>query len=190
MNRPRRPAHPQHGRRTGSSTAAAGHALAGCAVATLVAGALALVTGQPWLFPSLGPTAMLQTEQPTSDGSTPRNTLVGHAVALAAGYASLAVFGLRSAPPILAAGVTPARIGAASASLAVTAAVLLLLHRPHAPAGATTLIVSLGLLRTPLSLVIAFASVCVVTLVDWIYNRLSGQPMPLWYHLSPHRPGH
>jgi hypothetical protein len=99
---------------------------------------------------------MLQTEQPTSDGSTPRNTLIGHAVALLAGYACLAAFGLRSAGPALSAGVTLARMGAAAVSLAVTAAVLLLVRRPHAPAGATTLIVSLGLLRTPASLVVAF----------------------------------
>lgn len=154
----------------------------------LVSGLVALATGQPWLFPSLGPTAMLQTEQPTSDGSTPRNTLIGHAVALLAGYGSLALFGLRSAAPALAGGITPARIAAATFSLAVTAAVLLLVHRPHAPAGATTLIVSLGLLRTPLALLVAFASVCVVTVVDWVYNRLSGEPMPVW-HALPHRAG-
>jgi hypothetical protein len=153
----------------------------------LIAGIVALATGQPWLFPSLGPTAMLQTEQPASDDSSPRNTLVGHAVALVAGYASLAVFGLRSAAPILSSGVTPARIGAASASLALTAAVLVLVRRPHAPAGATTLIVSLGLLGGPPSLVVAFASVCLVTLVDWVYNRLSGQPMPVWHRLPPPR---
>jgi hypothetical protein len=67
----------------------------------------------------------------------------------------------------------------------VTAAVLLLGRRPHAPAGATTLLVSLGLLRTPASLIVAFGSVCLVTLVDWIYNRLSGEPMPVWHTLSP-----
>jgi hypothetical protein len=140
----------------------------------LVAGGIALATGQPWLFPSLGPTAMLQTEQPTADGSTPRNTLIGHAVALAAGYGSLVLFGLRSAAPVPNAGITPSRIGAAAVSLAVTAAVLLLVRRPHAPAGATTLIV-------------AFGSVCVVTLIDWIYNRLSGEQMPIWHNLSADR---
>ena len=166
---------------------AAGHAFVGCGVAIVVAGGVALATGQPWLFPSLGPTAMLQTEQPTSDESTPRNTLVGHAVALAAGYGSLALFGLRSAAPVPSAGISPSRIGAAAVSLAVTAAVLLLVRRPHAPAGATTLIVSLGLLRSPSSLVIAFASVCVVTLIDWIYNRLSGEQMPIWHNLGTDR---
>ena len=75
----------------------------------------------------------------------------------------------------------------AAVSLAVTAAVLFLIRRPHAPAGATTLIVNLGLLRTPWSLLVAFPSVCPVTLVDWIHNRLSGEPMPVWYRLSPSR---
>lgn len=173
------------GRTGGSPATAAGHAFVGCGVAMLVAGGVALATGQPWLFPSLGPTAMLQTEQPTSDGSTPRNTLIGHAVALAAGYASLVVFGLRSTVPVMSSGVTPARIGAAAVSLAVTAAVLLIIGRPHAPAGATTLIVSLGLLRSPLALVVAFGSVCLVTLLDWIYNRLSGEPMPVWSNVTP-----
>jgi hypothetical protein len=47
-------------------------------------------------------------------------------------------------------------MGAAAVPLAVTAAVLLLVRRPHASAGATTLIVGLGLLRTPASLVVTF----------------------------------
>ena len=101
------------------------------------------------------------------------------AVALLAGYADLAAFGLRSPSPALSAGVTLARMGAAAVSLAVTAAVLLLVRRPRAPAGATRLIVGLGLLRTPASLVVAFGSVCLVAPVDWIYNLLSGEPMPV-----------
>jgi hypothetical protein len=156
------------------------HAFAGCGVAIIVAGTMALVTGLPWLFPSLGPTAMLQTEQPTSDSSTPRNTLIGHAVALGAGYGSLLLFNLQTASPAPTAGMSASRVGAAALSLAVTAAVLLLIRRPHAPAGATTLIVSLGLLHTPVELLVAFASVAAVTAVDWTYNRLTGEPMPPW----------
>ena len=56
---------------------------------------------------------------------------------------------------------------------------LVLLRCPHPPAGATTLIVSLGFLRTPEDLVIALASVCVLTAVCWTYNRLLGTPMPV-----------
>jgi CBS domain-containing membrane protein len=45
---------------------------------------------QPLLFPSLGPTVILFFETPLSPQASPRNTLIGHAVALLAGYASLA----------------------------------------------------------------------------------------------------
>jgi CBS-domain-containing membrane protein len=153
---------------------------AGCALAIGVAGALALASGLPWLFPSLGPTAMLQTEEPGSASSSPRNTLVGHGVALLAGYLCLLVFGLSSAGSVLDTGVDASRIGATAISLAVTAGALVLLRCPHPPAGATTLIVSLGFLRTPEDLAIALASVCVLTAVCWIYNRLLGTPMPVW----------
>ncbi len=149
----------------------------------VVAGGIALLTGQPWLFPSLGPTAVLQTEQPTAESSSPRNTVIGHAVALAAGYLALLAFGLTTAGPALSTGVDLPRVGAAAVSLGLTAGVLALLDRPHPPAGATTLIVSLGLLNTPTSLGIALASVCVVTASCWLYNRASGAPMSLWWSL-------
>ena len=166
--------------RPGGSRTAALHAFAGCALAMVAAGAVALLTGQAWLFPSLGPTAVLQTEQPTSPSSSPRNTVIGHAVALAAGYLSLVVFRLTGAGTVLTEGATWPRIGAAALSLALTAGVLVLLDRPHPPAGATTLIVSLGLLTAPSALVVALASVCVVTAVVWLYNRATGAPMPVW----------
>jgi hypothetical protein len=171
------------------SAGRAAHAFAGCGIAVTVAAAVALATGSPWLFPSLGPTAMLQTEQPTSDGSTPRNTLIGHVVALAAGYLSLVAFGLAGAPSTIAAGVGPRRIGAAAMSLAVTAAVLLLVRRPHAPAGATTLIVSLGLVRTPGGLAVMLGSVALVTACCLVYNRSTGAPMPIWHTVPPARRG-
>ncbi|MDZ5443758.1 hypothetical protein U2F26_13580 [Micromonospora sp. 4G57] len=39
---------------------------------------------------------------------------------------------------------------------------------------------SLGLLRTPSQLVTAFAAVLLVTLVDWLFIRATGRPMPFW----------
>jgi hypothetical protein len=69
-------------------------------------------------------------------------------VALLAGYGTLAVCGLTGRPSVLDEGVRPVRIVAAAGSLAVTAVVLLVLKAAHPPAGATTLIVSLGL-HTP-----------------------------------------
>jgi CBS-domain-containing membrane protein len=150
-----------------------------------VAGAVAVVTHQPWLFPSLGPAVMLHVEKPRSPESSPRNTLIGHAVALLAGYLFLLACGLTGDRSVLQAGVTVPRVIAAAGSLAVTALVLLLLAAPHPPAGATTLIVSLGLLHTPRQLLTMAAAVVLVTGVDWLYNRATGQDMPVWSAPAP-----
>ncbi|MEU8610763.1 HPP family protein [Actinoplanes sp. NPDC048791] len=152
----------------------------GSVLALTVAGLVAALTHQPWLFPSLGPAVMLHVEKPLSPESSPRNTLIGHAVALLAGYALLAACGLTGHPSVLREGVSAPRIVAAAGSLAVTAVVLLVLLASHPPAGATTLIVSLGLLHTPVQLVIAMASVILVTVVDWLFNRATGQAVPVW----------
>src|SRR5690242_13578271 len=42
--------------------------------------ALAVLTGSPFIFPSLGPTAFLFFYTPTAPTASPRNTLIGHAV--------------------------------------------------------------------------------------------------------------
>ncbi|GAB3328763.1 HPP family protein [Micromonospora halotolerans] len=156
------------------------HAFTGSAVAVVVAGVVALVTHQPWLFPSLGPAVMLHVEKPDSPESSPRNTLIGHGVALLAGYGFLVACGLTGHPSVLQEGVSVPRIIAAAGSLAVTALVLVLLRASHPPAGATTLLVSLGLLRTPTQLLVAAGAVVLLTIVDWLYGRASGRPMPLW----------
>ena len=43
---------------------------------------LALLTGSPFVFPSLGPTAYLFFFSPLAEASSPRNTILGHAIGL------------------------------------------------------------------------------------------------------------
>jgi hypothetical protein len=50
---------------------------------------------------------------------------------------------------------------------------------PPAPAGAATLLVSLGLLRTAAQLLLA-AAVLLLTVLDWLFNRIIGEPVPVW----------
>ncbi|MCA1740585.1 MAG: HPP family protein, partial [Actinobacteria bacterium] len=132
-----------------------------CLVALAVSGLAAWLFKQPLLFPSLGPTALLFFEQPLDRSSSPRNTIIGHAVAILAGVFSLALFGLLDHQSILVDGVTLARAGAAALSLALTGAVLLLVRSSHPPTGATTLIVSLGLLQTPLEMAMLMLGVVI-----------------------------
>ena len=141
---------------------------------------LALITRSPFIFPSLGPTAFLFFYTPRAPAASPRNTIVGHAIGVLAGYFSLVVTGLTAAGPALAVGVTWPRVIAAALSLGLTAGLMVLLKSPHPPAGATTLIVSLGILTKPWQLVLLMIAVLLLTAQAFIINRLAGIPYPLW----------
>jgi CBS-domain-containing membrane protein len=148
--------------------------------------AIAIITQSPFIFPSLGPTAFLFFYTPTAPAASPRNTIVGHAIGAACGYFALVVTGLTTAGPALSVGVTWPRAIAAALSLALTSGLMVLLRSPHPPAGATTLIVSLGLLTQPRQLFILMLAVVIITLQAIAINRLAGIPYPLW---SPRQEG-
>jgi CBS-domain-containing membrane protein len=145
----------------------------------LLAG-IAMISKTPFIFPSLGPTAFLFFVSPTAPTASPRSTLIGHAVGILAGYGSLLLMGLEHAPPASAIGVDVSRIVAAALSLATTGAVMVLLRAAHPPAGATTLIVSLGIVTKPLYLVLIEVAVALLVLQALAINRLAGLKYPLW----------
>jgi CBS-domain-containing membrane protein len=145
-----------------------------------VCGFAALGTKQTLLFPSLGPTAMLFFARPLPPECTVRNVVVGHWVGIVTGLVALEVFGLRALPSAVTHGLDTRRVAAAALSVAVTATVLRLIRSPHAPAGASTLIVSLGLLTTNKQLLMMAASVALIAVAGWAVNRLTGVHVPLW----------
>ena len=67
---------------------------------------------------------------------------------------------------------------AAALSLGLTAGLMVLLKSPHPPAGATTLIVSLGILTRPSQLLLLMAAVVLLTLQAIAINRLAGPQLP------------
>jgi CBS domain-containing membrane protein len=150
---------------------------AGLAIAVMAT--LALATEQPFAFPSLGPTAFLLFYQPLAPNAAPRSTLFGHLIGALSGYVALLAFGLLHTSPNLEA-VTWARVGALALALALTLSIMVWLNVPHAPAGATTLIVATGLLRTPAQLAILMAAVVLLLVQGFFINRLAGVPYPLW----------
>ena len=143
------------------------------AIVTLgITGAVGLLIKQPWLFPSLGPTVMLFFESPKQPSARPLNTIVGHVVGIAAGVTCYTVFGLsgyRSAPV---GGLTVPYVIAGAVAVGITTAVLSLLKLPHPPAGASTLIVALGILHTPVQLLSMVGAVLLITTAGWAFNRL------------------
>ena len=142
--------------------------------------ALAMVTRTPFVFPSLGPTAFLFFFSPTSPSASPRHTLIGHAIGIGSGYGALLLLGLEHAPPAMATGVTFPRVLAAALSLALTGALMILCKAAHPPAGATTLIISLGIVTRPFLLLVIEVAVALLVLQAIAINRAAGLDYPLW----------
>jgi CBS-domain-containing membrane protein len=142
--------------------------------------ALAMVTRTPFVFPSLGPTAFLFFFTPTLPTASPRNTILGHAIGIACGYVALLALGLEHAPPAMMVGVDLHRVVAAALSLAMTGALMILFKAAHPPAGATTLIISLGIVTRPSYLLVIEVAVAILTLQAIAINRAAGIDYPLW----------
>ncbi|MEO6989005.1 MAG: HPP family protein [Aquihabitans sp.] len=145
----------------------------------------ALITGAPFIFPSLGPTAFLLFYTPMLPASSPRNTIGGHAIGAGAGYLSLVIFGLTNNAPALVEGVHLNRVGAAALSLGLTSGLMVWARVPHPPAGATTLIVSLGILSAPSDLVVLMVAVLLMVIQAYVINHLAGIAYPRWAPIKP-----
>ncbi|HZY65030.1 MAG TPA: molybdopterin dinucleotide binding domain-containing protein [Rubrobacteraceae bacterium] len=74
----------------------------------------------------------------------------------------------------------PAHVASGVLSVALTGGAVLLLKASHPPVGATTLIVSLGLLQTPPEMSTLMIGVTLLTAAGWAINRAFGVPMPVW----------
>ncbi|MDF5751361.1 HPP family protein [Spongiactinospora sp. TRM90649] len=150
-----------------------------CFISVALMALLAYWTDAPFVFPSLGPTAFLLFYTPLAASSTPHNTLIGHLIGILAGWFALAITGLLTVPPDLE-HVDGQRILACAVALGLTCGLMPVFQAGHPPAGATTLIVALGLLRTPAHLVIMMAAVLIITIQGFVINRAAGLPYPVW----------
>lgn len=149
---------------------------------------LALVSRNPFVFPSLGPTAYLLFFSPMAKTSSPRNTILGHAIGIVCGYAAYAVTGAGAVPFGLHPGIFWPRILAAALSLSATGAFMVLLGVSHPPAGATTLIISLGIISKPREMAIIEVAVFLLVAQALAINRLAGLRYPLWNASTPDEP--
>jgi CBS-domain-containing membrane protein len=151
-----------------------------CFISIALLAVLAVSTRIPFVFPSLGPTAYLLFFSPRSEASSPRNTIIGHAIGLVCGYGAFRLLGSPLASQVGHGGFDWPRVVAAALSLATTAALMVLFKAGHPPAGATTLIVSLGIISKPQYLVIIMVAVVILSIQAFCINRLAGLPVPLW----------
>lgn len=140
-------------------------------VAMALAGAIAAIMDRPFIFPSLGPTALMIFAHPRASASAPRHVILGHALGAAAGYFALFVTGLLGVG--YSSHVTTPRILAAATALALTALLLIVTRSEHPPAGATTLIVALGVLPKLIDFVWLMIAVVVLVVLGLAAQRLT-----------------
>ena len=151
-----------------------------CFISIAILSAIATLSGSPFVFPSLGPTAYLLFFTPLARASSPRHALLGHAIGLFFGYLALRMTGGAAGSAGLQGDLRWSAVFAAAISLSATGAAMVLFRVSHPPAGATTLIVSLGLLARPVQLLIVEAAVVLLVGEALLINRLAGLPYPWW----------
>lgn len=72
------------------------------------------------------------------------------------------------------------RVIAAGVALGLTTGTLILIKAEHPPAGATTLIVALGILPRLTDFLFLMSAVIALTVVAFIVNRAMRIPYPVW----------
>ena len=138
----------------------------------VLVGAIACLAGQPWLIPSLGPTAYLQAETPAHPASRFYNTVVGHLIGLLAGFAAVVILNAWQSPALFSDHqLVLTRVWASAVALALTLLGALFLKASHPPAAATTLLVTLGAIRTMQDALNAMAGVLILALFGTAFRR-------------------
>ncbi len=111
----------------------------------LVVGLTAYFTNQPFLYPSLGPTAFLQAEFPFHRSSRFRDTTIGHSIGVAAGLASVFVLGATGEPRLGSGSqMPPLRIGAAALTMTLVILLEIVIKVSNPPSASTGLLFALG----------------------------------------------
>jgi len=149
--------------------------LIGACISVGVLTSLAVWTEQPLIFPSLAPSAFLFFYQPSGPASCPRNAILAHSVGVLIGWGAFSLFGASTGMGIL--------MGS-TLSLGVISFFMIALDFPHPPAASTTLMVSLGLLTSPLEIMGLIAGIVILSIQGIVLNRLSGIAFPIWGPLS------
>jgi ABC-type Fe3+-siderophore transport system permease subunit len=146
-------------------------------VLILVVSLAAWLSRQPLIFASLGPTAFEQIETPKRPSARPYNVIVGHLIAVIAGFAALYLTHAWSAPIVSAGHVTLSRVEATALSAALTVLGTLLARSQQPAAISTTLLVSLGIMQRWQDAVVIMVAVLLMT--------AAGEPLRRWRARDP-----
>jgi hypothetical protein len=127
----------------------------------------------PLLTSTIGPTAYVFAAHPGSEPARFRNALAGHCVAFGCGLAALAIFGLTRYPSISTTGSPSLRqVAAAATGVGFTVLLLEMVGSHHAPAAATTLLITTGLAKPGAPLVGLVLGLVIVISLGPLVGRL------------------
>jgi CBS-domain-containing membrane protein len=143
-------------------------------------GAVSILLREPLLIPAVGGSVYMVLTAPDLEASSPKSVLVSHGLGASIGWIMLGLFHLHGAPGGLAVEMTWTRVAAMAVSLATTNAVLRVIGCSHPPAGASTMIVSIGGLPAAHH-ILNFELAAMITVgYGLLAHRLSGVEYPLW----------
>ncbi|MBD3335826.1 MAG: hypothetical protein GF355_09955 [Candidatus Eisenbacteria bacterium] len=145
--------------------------------------AAAFLTKFPLLFPPLGPSAFILFSTPMAPGAAPRNVILSHTIACAAGLLALYGIGLLFPGAHLQdpAVMNWPRVWVIALAMGMTGALMMVSRTMHPPAAATALIAALGHLGSPVRVIGLLAAVVLLVIQAYLFNRVvGGLPYPLW----------
>lgn len=148
-------------------------------------GAIAWLSGEPFIFPSLGPSAFILAFEQRGERTRAYRVVGSHLIGGIAGFLAYSVLAAgvtltTTPPPASTDGLRLATSGILS--IVLTAWGMIATDAIHSPACATTLIVSLGLLSTPLYVGTIVVSVAILVgfhrTTLWTFRRAVGDAHP------------
>lgn len=137
----------------------------GEALLILIVAIVGWASHQPLVFASLGPTAYEMIEKPKLPSARPYNVVMGHLIAVLAGFAAIFIVHAWSVPSVSVHGVPFFRVWAAVVAVLLTAFFILLFKAGQPAALSTTLLISLGLMQTAKDGLMIIAGVVLITLI-------------------------
>ena len=150
----------------------------------LLAG-IAMVTREPFIFPSVGASAFILFYRPLVAAAAPRNVLLGHLIGVLSGWASLWAFGLLWAGSAFEVGMDLLRIAATAVGMGLACAGMVWFRAAHPPAAATSLLVSMGLISSLWHLPLLLAGATILVLQAFVMHRVAGVRYPVWAPREP-----
>jgi hypothetical protein len=118
----------------------------------VIIGELSFMFHMPLLFAAVGPTTITVVSRPSLKQNRPISIVSTHYFGMAVALALLFLFHLYGAPSVLVAGFTQTRVLVAALAIGITTIFEEETPLYHPPAAATTLLVALGIMTSPLGL--------------------------------------